>query len=155
MLKNISLPLFHRRGMSREGGSVFTTQFHLSLPPYLRVVLTYLFCFFSSRRRHTSLTCDWSSDVCSSDLVSADAGDMVIVTRPISESPDTSLTPAISNEDVIPPSAQDVTSPSAKNNVSASGGSGVGPSQAMTGIAPVTPAPETNFPSAEVAAKDA
>src|SRR6266571_6366043 len=23
--------------------------------------------FFSSRRRHTSLTCDWSSDVCSSD----------------------------------------------------------------------------------------
>src|SRR6266571_4278534 len=26
-------------------------------------------CFFcSSRRRHTSLTCDWSSDVCSSDL---------------------------------------------------------------------------------------
>src|ERR1700731_4258708 len=39
--------------------------------------------------------------------VSADAGDTVIVTRPISESPDTSLTPAISNEDVIPPSAQD------------------------------------------------
>src|SRR5438477_3204336 len=27
--------------------------------------------FFSSRRRHTSLTCDWSSDVCSSDLGSA------------------------------------------------------------------------------------
>src|SRR6266480_5114883 len=25
--------------------------------------------FFSSRRRHTRLTCDWSSDVCSSDLV--------------------------------------------------------------------------------------
>src|SRR6266480_1661589 len=24
--------------------------------------------FFSSRRRHTRLTCDWSSDVCSSDL---------------------------------------------------------------------------------------
>jgi polysaccharide biosynthesis/export protein len=89
--------------------------------------------------------------------VSADAGDMVIVTRPISESLDSSLTPAISNEDVIPPSAQDVTSPSAKNNVSASGGSAVGPSQAMTGIAPVTPAPSTNFPSAEVAvaAKDA
>src|SRR5690242_12186545 len=27
-----------------------------------------LFFFFSSRRRHTRLTCDWSSDVCSSDL---------------------------------------------------------------------------------------
>src|SRR5690242_21835499 len=25
--------------------------------------------FFSSRRRHTILTCDWSSDVCSSDLL--------------------------------------------------------------------------------------
>src|SRR6516164_10919410 len=24
--------------------------------------------FFSSRRRHTILNCDWSSDVCSSDL---------------------------------------------------------------------------------------
>src|SRR6266571_4393149 len=24
--------------------------------------------FFSSRRRHTRLTCDWSSDLCSSDL---------------------------------------------------------------------------------------
>src|SRR5690242_21570276 len=28
-----------------------------------------MFFFFSSRRRHTRLTCDWSSDVCSSDLV--------------------------------------------------------------------------------------
>src|SRR5690242_21089910 len=27
------------------------------------------FFFFSSRRRHTRLTCDWSSDVCSSDLI--------------------------------------------------------------------------------------
>src|SRR5688572_1391076 len=26
--------------------------------------------FFSSRRRHTSFDCDWSSDVCSSDLPS-------------------------------------------------------------------------------------
>src|SRR5258706_8844232 len=25
-------------------------------------------CFFSSRRRHTRLVSDWSSDVCSSDL---------------------------------------------------------------------------------------
>src|SRR6266480_143383 len=29
------------------------------------------FFFFSSRRRHTRLTCDWSSDVCSSDLLRA------------------------------------------------------------------------------------
>src|SRR5690242_21786765 len=30
--------------------------------------LDYQLFFFSSRRRHTRLTCDWSSDVCSSDL---------------------------------------------------------------------------------------
>src|SRR2546427_6603405 len=28
-----------------------------------------VFFFFSSRRRHTRFDCDWSSDVCSSDLV--------------------------------------------------------------------------------------
>src|SRR2546430_15396608 len=31
------------------------------------MVTTYYF-FFSSRRRHTRFDCDWSSDVCSSDL---------------------------------------------------------------------------------------
>src|SRR2546430_7896091 len=33
-------------------------------------VMLYLlfFFFFSSRRRHTRFDCDWSSDVCSSDL---------------------------------------------------------------------------------------
>src|SRR5260370_17709055 len=29
----------------------------------------FAFFFFSSRRRHTRFKCDWSSDVCSSDLV--------------------------------------------------------------------------------------
>src|SRR2546430_8110373 len=29
---------------------------------------TCFFFFFSSRRRHTRFDCDWSSDVCSSDL---------------------------------------------------------------------------------------
>src|SRR5689334_23974329 len=28
----------------------------------------FFFFFFSSRRRHTRWNCDWSSDVCSSDL---------------------------------------------------------------------------------------
>src|SRR5690242_13989131 len=32
------------------------------------LVFFFFFFFFSSRRRHTRLTCDWSSDVCSSDL---------------------------------------------------------------------------------------
>src|SRR3989475_13036025 len=37
----------------------------------------FFFFFFSSRRRHTRFDCDWSSDVCSSDLkdfVVVDAG---------------------------------------------------------------------------------
>src|SRR2546427_8883511 len=33
------------------------------------VVILYCTFFFSSRRRHTRFDCDWSSDVCSSDLV--------------------------------------------------------------------------------------
>src|SRR5690242_868364 len=33
----------------------------------IQILADYEF-FFSSRRRHTRLTCDWSSDVCSSDL---------------------------------------------------------------------------------------
>src|SRR5262249_59128648 len=32
------------------------------------VIRCVLFFFFSSRRRHTRLVSDWSSDVCSSDL---------------------------------------------------------------------------------------
>src|SRR5256885_11559428 len=35
----------------------------------LEPAATRTFCFFSSRRRHTRLQGDWSSDVCSSDLV--------------------------------------------------------------------------------------
>src|SRR5579859_2017012 len=34
----------------------------------------FFFFFFSSRRRHTRFDCDWSSDVCSSDL--GDRGDL-------------------------------------------------------------------------------
>src|SRR2546427_815086 len=34
--------------------------------------------FFSSRRRHTRFDCDWSSDVCSSDLSVAKAGFLLV-----------------------------------------------------------------------------
>jgi len=90
--------------------------------------------------------------------VANDAGDTAIVTRPTSESLDTSQAPATSNEDVIPSSAKDVIPPqssSPNDNSPASGGSTAGPSQAVAGVAPVTPAPNTNFPSAEIAKKDA
>src|SRR2546427_2403338 len=35
----------------------------------LNEVVAQLYFFFSSRRRHTRFDCDWSSDVCSSDLL--------------------------------------------------------------------------------------
>src|SRR5256885_7217125 len=49
----------------------------VSTAVWARVILTlrsrYVF-FFSSRRRHTRLQGDWSSDVCSSDLIDAGIG---------------------------------------------------------------------------------
>src|SRR3989475_10823675 len=39
----------------------------------------FFFFFFSSRRRHTRFDCDWSSDVCSSDLT----GNLLFVYRAI------------------------------------------------------------------------
>src|SRR5690606_39932984 len=38
--------------------------------PRLSIRLTFVAFFFSSRRRHTRFSRDWSSDVCSSDLPS-------------------------------------------------------------------------------------
>src|SRR5438132_2933042 len=43
----------------------------ISPPGYIYDIL---FFFFSSRRRHTRSLCDWSSDVCSSDLELHPAG---------------------------------------------------------------------------------
>src|SRR2546427_3436473 len=37
----------------------------------LLLMFLLFFFFFSSRRRHTRFDCDWSSDVCSSDLSSS------------------------------------------------------------------------------------
>src|SRR5690348_17427663 len=39
-----------------------------------------IFFFFSSRRRHTRWTGDWSSDVCSSDLAATTRGVLVMST---------------------------------------------------------------------------
>src|SRR5690606_39553809 len=41
------------------------------LPGRSAVSLVFAFFFFSSRRRHTRFSRDWSSDVCSSDLEQA------------------------------------------------------------------------------------
>src|SRR2546430_10749673 len=47
--------------------------------PYLRVKLFSF--FFSSRRRHTRFDCDWSSDVCSSDLRFVSENNAMIAVR--------------------------------------------------------------------------
>src|SRR5256885_12093213 len=41
------------------------------------------FFFFSSRRRHTRLQGDWSSDVCSSDLIRVVLHDRAVPPRPV------------------------------------------------------------------------
>src|SRR6266853_3276094 len=46
-----------------------------------RYCLSCVFFFFSSRRRHTRFDCDWSSDVCSSDLMPAEAETVAIVRK--------------------------------------------------------------------------
>src|SRR2546427_3896486 len=46
------------------------------------------FFFFSSRRRHTRFDCDWSSDVCSSDL-----GASIYSTKPAPESSQADINP--------------------------------------------------------------
>src|SRR5688572_31287898 len=45
--------------------------------------LCFFFFFFSSRRRHTRFDCDWSSDVCSSDLSSANTKPALTVIAPL------------------------------------------------------------------------
>src|SRR2546422_4503589 len=42
-----------------------------------------LFFFFSSRRRHTRCSRDWSSDVCSSDLLGHDRADRHAAAEPL------------------------------------------------------------------------
>src|SRR5438128_5770249 len=45
----------------------------------------FFFFFFSSRRRHTRCYRDWSSDVCSSDLLLGDLGDILVKHAKITE----------------------------------------------------------------------
>src|SRR5689334_23739951 len=47
----------------------FIFLFHLLFYFCLSVYFFFFCFFFSSRRRHTRWNCDWSSDVCSSDLL--------------------------------------------------------------------------------------
>src|SRR5256885_11069783 len=48
----------------------------------LEAVVQLLLFFFSSRRRHTRLQGDWSSDVCSSDLQDERVDEIIVSTFP-------------------------------------------------------------------------
>src|SRR5690606_39538894 len=56
----------------------------------------YFLFFFSSRRRHTRFSRDWSSDVCSSDL------DRLVLTNEPSGEPVQVVTPAVGDAGVDP-----------------------------------------------------
>src|SRR5947207_6798288 len=45
------------------------SELHFFLSSVVMLIFSFFFFFFSSRRRHTRSLCDWSSDVCSSDLL--------------------------------------------------------------------------------------
>src|SRR5260370_15042793 len=69
-------------GSSSSLGTLFShiapptlCSFLMRLVPRVLVVIGSILCFFffSSRRRHTRFKCDWSSDVCSSDLTVGEA----------------------------------------------------------------------------------
>src|SRR5688500_9644741 len=60
-----------------------------------------LFFFFSSRRRHTRLQGDWSSDVCSSDLVSGYRGLWGLYTRDPFEGEDAPAGPMYDRDKTI------------------------------------------------------
>src|SRR2546422_1131755 len=56
--------------------------FLLRLLALINVILHDVGFFFSSRRRHTRCSRDWSSDVCSSDLIVADAANQAVTGWP-------------------------------------------------------------------------
>src|SRR5256886_11452661 len=69
-VQSLYLPLLHVMTIVADAHSCesYTEPNLYSLGISSLVCLRSVFFFFSSRRRHTRFDCDWSSDVCSSDL---------------------------------------------------------------------------------------
>src|SRR2546430_4776933 len=70
------------RPMERAIGSMRTDGMWFACAPASAVGV---FFFFSSRRRHTRFDCDWSSDVCSSDLLTIDVVEVGTVVEAVKE----------------------------------------------------------------------
>src|SRR6476661_9485057 len=82
-----------RRGVARDDDVVVADRRHLPLRP-----MQHQF-FFSSSRRHTIFKCDWSSDVCSSDLE---------LTRPFaSAAPPATTASAVTTTGLMLPSSEE------------------------------------------------
>src|SRR2546430_13627108 len=72
--RGIKRELSHRIAADKLTRGLAAFQF-ASIEVVLDSVVRRVFVFFfSSRRRHTRFDCDWSSDVCSSDLVAEEPG---------------------------------------------------------------------------------
>src|SRR5256885_12330886 len=63
----------------------------------------FLFFFFSSRRRHTRLQGDWSSDVCSSDLMCLDQAEKYLLDRSASSGIQRQLLDGEASSPILPP----------------------------------------------------
>src|SRR5699024_11971129 len=80
----------------------FSTSFHcciclilLMMCIYYIYYLFFFFFFFSSRRRHTRSKRDWSSDVCSSDLISLLTSDRDFLFKSLNAAIPATTTPPI------------------------------------------------------------
>src|SRR5256885_1553695 len=70
----------HKNNNNTEGMAIYGTSTELTVRVF----------FFSSRRRHTRLQGDWSSDVCSSDLFQPEALNFRIVAAAYDRGPNSS-----------------------------------------------------------------
>src|SRR5260221_8641079 len=72
MLRLVSIRLLHdnvEELASNNYSPTWTSSSNQVKFYYAKSLSSFFFFFFSSRRRHTRSLCDWSSDVCSSDLL--------------------------------------------------------------------------------------
>src|SRR2546430_7297371 len=63
--------------------------------------LATIYFFFSSRRRHTRFDCDWSSDVCSSDLEAEDAAFIEEFESMTAQNPNFTLIPTVTGHKTL------------------------------------------------------
>ena len=87
-------------------------------------VFCFLFFFFKQKTAYEIRNCDWSSDVCSSDLVAASSqAGSATLTLTATDSHGASTSDDVTIQVVAPTPTTPTTTPSTNNNSSSSGGS--------------------------------